>query len=899
MTQRCKITLDGVSLCPSENPRGFNVHVIKPYGEDVTHTYQRFDVLDDVAQFKALEDYIRNNASDFEVVILTAMESIQNNDADISAYSDIIDYLEDNLDAKREECSDFTFSGGRLSYALLSHKRPKNGLFSNYLSCGHLGNIEPYYTLHEDSFKPIETCGNPTDINNGSYAPTSQVQLWDEHAGTTTLIQQVKYSCNAGYRVEPRGASIVNCNHGTNRFEADPQCVVDTDCGNPPTIGNANFSPTYGYYEDGTTLTYTCNPGYTFIGKNTVDCVGKNWSEDYGSCYKDCNDTSPLSAEEITTLNLQVQSTTDSREVKLICMEGYSLLYNGDFRYQCQKDGTWNNTDHIPQCVNDCFTFKISTDTYTAAQAAEYCSGEDFGGTLAQQSLKLRWKVYHEKITTMMEARTVSNVHVGLSDVVQEDEFKFTQGDEVAQIKEYGETPTDNEELFATWNNNEPNNLNSNENHVVFHRDRGNYYLNDVSSSSLALALCEKASPLCHEGIKCPTIPNATVQLTRRYSGEDFVRRVEATVECDSGYVLNSNENTITCTADGWSQDLECVVDCGDPPVDHTSIEVIASDLLYGDVRVNREVTVACDLHNVEKENDFDKFRYEELYLYPKNADTTLLCPADGNSEWNYDSDNFHCVVGCPEVQYSMCVGDVTFISSDVSDELGQQLVSGASLQVAACKNEYCSCPGEDTDGQNCIDNDVECDKNGELTLNITCDTEAVKQYVRTCGVGISDELATNRVLISQITESYYIYKGTYTDDAKTLPRDSYYGANARLFRTIGEGAWGHNKARTKEPWIQVDLLSTKTIHSIATQGMERWSSTLRWTKMYHVKYGDSEDDLSYVVDDNGPIRFLGNYDNVTPHLNKFPTPINARFFRVYPIRWFDYIALRVELFEC
>lgn len=69
---------------------------------------------------------------------------------------------------------------------------------------------------------------------------------------------------------------------------------------------------------------------------------------------------------------------------------------------------------------------------------------------------------------------------------------------------------------------------------------------------------------------------------------------------------------------------------------------------------------------------------------------------------------------------------------------------------------------------------------------------------MRTCGVGISDELATNRVLISQITESYYIYKGTYTDDAKTLPRDSYYGANARLFRTIGEGAWGHNKARTK-----------------------------------------------------------------------------------------------------
>ena len=80
--------------------------------------------------------------------------------------------------------------------------------------------------------------------------------------------------------------------------------------------------------------------------------------------------------------------------------------------------------------------------------------------------------------------------------------------------------------------------------------------------------------------------------------------------------------------------------------MDHASFEVRASDPLYGDVRVNREVKVACDLHNVEKERNFNELRYEEIYLYPEGADTTLLCPANGNSKWNYDSNNFHCVVG-------------------------------------------------------------------------------------------------------------------------------------------------------------------------------------------------------------------------------------------------------------
>ena len=36
--------MDGFEKCPSSNNRGFNVHIIDPFGETVTTSYKRFDV---------------------------------------------------------------------------------------------------------------------------------------------------------------------------------------------------------------------------------------------------------------------------------------------------------------------------------------------------------------------------------------------------------------------------------------------------------------------------------------------------------------------------------------------------------------------------------------------------------------------------------------------------------------------------------------------------------------------------------------------------------------------------------------------------------------------------------------------------------------------------------------
>ena len=70
-------------------------------------------------------------------------------------------------------------------------------------------------------------CGDPIEISNGSWKPTSQVKIWDSPSESTEVVQQVQYKCNAGY--EPEGEiPIVNCDHNTNSFVPDPPvCVLD------------------------------------------------------------------------------------------------------------------------------------------------------------------------------------------------------------------------------------------------------------------------------------------------------------------------------------------------------------------------------------------------------------------------------------------------------------------------------------------------------------------------------------------------------------------------------------------------------------------------------------------------------------------------------------------------
>ena len=60
----------------------------------------------------------------------------------------------------------------------------------------------------------------------------------------------------------------------------------------------------------------------------------------------------PIPEDILPELNVTVTTVSDDSNliIEFICNDGYDMLYEGNFVYECQGDGTWNNSN-IPQCV--------------------------------------------------------------------------------------------------------------------------------------------------------------------------------------------------------------------------------------------------------------------------------------------------------------------------------------------------------------------------------------------------------------------------------------------------------------------------------------------------------------------------------------------------------------------
>ena len=63
-----------------------------------------------------------------------------------------------------------------------------------------------------------------------------------------------------------------------------------------------------------------------------------------------------ISEIELSLINVNVSIISDHSDdtnliIEYICNDGYHMLYEGDFVYECQGNGMWNNSN-IPQCVN-------------------------------------------------------------------------------------------------------------------------------------------------------------------------------------------------------------------------------------------------------------------------------------------------------------------------------------------------------------------------------------------------------------------------------------------------------------------------------------------------------------------------------------------------------------------
>ncbi|KAG8450478.1 hypothetical protein GDO86_002946 [Hymenochirus boettgeri] len=147
---------------------------------------------------------------------------------------------------------------------------------------------------------------------------------------------------------------------------------------------------------------------------------------------------------------------------------------------------------------------------------------------------------------------------------------------------------------------------------------------------------------------------------------------------------------------------------------------------------------------------------------------------------------------------------------------------------------------------------------------------------------------------------------GVIEDDQITASsfKSSWYSSSwipsfARLNKLGKTNAW-QAKSNNDYQWLKIDLLVTKKITGVATQGAKSLTTEM-YVKSYIIQYSDNGRDWKSITEGATSLQkvFTGNVNNNGVVKNDFRPPIFARFLRIIPKSWYNSITLRVEIFGC
>uniref|UniRef100_A0A8D0H9X2 Sushi domain-containing protein n=1 Tax=Sphenodon punctatus TaxID=8508 RepID=A0A8D0H9X2_SPHPU len=109
-------------------------------------------------------------------------------------------------------------------------------------------------------------------------------------------------------------------------------------CPVPPDISNGKHSSQdSSIFISGTSVRYSCEPGFTLIGEAMISCTESgSWSSSVPHCKVDGCITPEIQSGRITGFK-EVSSPKES--ITIDCDRGYIL--KGSTEIKCQSDGTW------------------------------------------------------------------------------------------------------------------------------------------------------------------------------------------------------------------------------------------------------------------------------------------------------------------------------------------------------------------------------------------------------------------------------------------------------------------------------------------------------------------------------------------------------------------------------
>ncbi|XP_052795332.1 sushi, von Willebrand factor type A, EGF and pentraxin domain-containing protein 1-like [Mya arenaria] len=150
----------------------------------------------------------------------------------------------------------------------------------------------------------------------------------------TTYMSVATYTCESGYNLN--GNNTIHCMRNGKWSTVNASCYPG-DCKAPPIILHGHVDSNASTYLS--VATYTCDPGYNIVGKDTTQCLQNGtWSSIQASCnLLDCNVPSTIDHGNVT-----VQTTTYHSVASYTCDPGYNII--GNRTIQCMSSGNWSRT---------------------------------------------------------------------------------------------------------------------------------------------------------------------------------------------------------------------------------------------------------------------------------------------------------------------------------------------------------------------------------------------------------------------------------------------------------------------------------------------------------------------------------------------------------------------------
>lgn len=381
-------------------------------------------------------------------------------------------------------------------------------------------------------------CSNPGELRNG------QVIIATDYS----FGSHIEFNCLEGYiLIGPTTSYCEIQDRSVGWSNSFPQCVI-AQCKPPPDIVNGKHNAgSQDSYPYGSSVTYSCDPTFSMLGKASIYCTVENktkgvWSPDPPTCKKIICPQPDVKYGKIIFGFRSTYSYKNS--VQFECNKGFIL--KGSSTSLCEAEGNWSPP--LPICeINSC----------TGLPEILHASWEPYGyrkptkdrmyevGTVLEYSCHPGYKTAGNKPTTVTCQRNLMwTPHTECEEVccpvpeLKNGKILYQRKNRLSDSCDY------------------------------FYGDSISYSCHEkryTDASCQGDGTWSPETPTCEESCYYPPI----IDNGHHTKVSGLFQNVEVKYECDEGYAL-VGKRTLTCSSSRWSGPApQCKAVCPKPEIEH------------------------------------------------------------------------------------------------------------------------------------------------------------------------------------------------------------------------------------------------------------------------------------------------------------------------------------------